>query len=238
MTAVERTAYPRFKRRPSAQELADVYAPTTDELTFLRATARGAAPTLTLAVLLKTFARLGHFPRLQDVPFAVVAHVRSCLRLPPGTALDVTPRTLYKHHAAIRAFLRVQPRGPAARHAAVVAMHEAAQVKEHPADLINVAIGALRALAGRLGCPVLGIAERNRASMTSGGLNAAAGSRKFEYTGESVLDLGVDEKGGPLPGPGETAVVLHVAKNRNGAAGKRLHLAFHGALQRFADLER
>jgi TnpA family transposase len=143
MTAIERTAYPRFKRRPSAQELADVYTPTADEVTFLRATARGAAPTLTLAVLLKAFARLGHSPRLQDVPFAVVAHVRSCLRLPPGAALDVTPRTLYKHHAAIRAFLRVRPWGPAARHAAVVAMHEAAQVKEHPADLINVAIEEL-----------------------------------------------------------------------------------------------
>ena len=36
-----------------------------------------------------------------------------------------------------------------------------------------------------------GIAERNRASMAGGGLNAAAGSRKFEYTGESVLDLAV-----------------------------------------------
>ena len=143
MTAIERTAYPRFKRRPSAQELADVYTPTAEELTFLRATARGASPTLTLAVLLKAFARLGHFPRLQDVPFAVIAHVRSCLRLPPGTALDVTPRTLYKHHAAVRAFLRVQPWEPAARHAAVVAMHEAARVKDHPADLINVAIEEL-----------------------------------------------------------------------------------------------
>ena len=35
MTAIERTAYPRFKRRPSAQELADVYTPTADELTFI-----------------------------------------------------------------------------------------------------------------------------------------------------------------------------------------------------------
>ena len=60
MTAIERTAYPRFKRRPSAQELADVYTPTADELTFLRTRARGASPTLTLAVLLKAFARLGY----------------------------------------------------------------------------------------------------------------------------------------------------------------------------------
>jgi replicative DNA helicase len=105
-------------------------------------------------------------------------------------------------------------------------------------DRLNAAIGALRALAARLGGPVLGIAERNRASMAGGGLSAAAGSRKFEYGAESVLDLSVDERGAPAPGVGEAAVVLHVAKNRNGAAGKRLRLAFNGALQRFTDQER
>src|SRR5712691_11368539 len=41
MTSIERTAYPRLKRRPSAQELADVYTPTIDDLAFIRATARG-----------------------------------------------------------------------------------------------------------------------------------------------------------------------------------------------------
>ena len=35
-----------------------------------------------VAVLLKSMQRLGYLPRLQDVPFAVVAHIRSCLRLP------------------------------------------------------------------------------------------------------------------------------------------------------------
>ena len=34
---------------------------------------------LTVAVLLKSMQQLGHLPRLQDVPFAVVAHIRSCL---------------------------------------------------------------------------------------------------------------------------------------------------------------
>jgi hypothetical protein len=37
MTSIERTAYPRLKRRPSAQELADVYTPTTEDLAFIRA---------------------------------------------------------------------------------------------------------------------------------------------------------------------------------------------------------
>src|SRR5713226_9104918 len=143
MTSIERTAYPRFKRRPSAQELADVYTPTTEELVFIRASARGPSPTLTVAVLLKSIQRLGYLPRLQDVPFAVVAHIRSCLRLPPNRALDIGVRTLYRHHAAIREFLNVRPWESDALHVAAAAAHKAAEVQDHPADLINVAIEEL-----------------------------------------------------------------------------------------------
>jgi hypothetical protein len=102
-------------------------------------------------------------------------------------------------------------------------------------DRLNAAIWALRVLAGQLACPVVGIAERNRASMAGGGLSASAGSRKFEYTGESVLDLNVDEKDAPVGSEYEKTVVVHVAKNRNGSAGRRYKLLFHGALQRFTE---
>jgi hypothetical protein len=91
MTSIERTAYPRLKRRPSTQELADVYTPTVEDLAFIHATARGPSSTLTLAVLFKVFQRLGHLPRLQDVPFAIVSHVRSSLRLPSDTR-STSPR--------------------------------------------------------------------------------------------------------------------------------------------------
>jgi len=37
MTAIERTAYPRFKPQPSPKELADLYNPTPAEITFARA---------------------------------------------------------------------------------------------------------------------------------------------------------------------------------------------------------
>jgi hypothetical protein len=65
------------------------------------------------------------------------------LRLPAATALDVTPRTLYRHHEQIRAHLQVRSWGPEARRATIVAVHQAAQVMDHPADLINVAIEEL-----------------------------------------------------------------------------------------------
>jgi hypothetical protein len=101
-------------------------------------------------------------------------------------------------------------------------------------DRLNMAIAALRGLAGALGCPVLAIAERNRASMASGGLNAAAGSRRFEYGGESVWDL-AGEKDARPDATGELPVTLTIVKNRNGSPGRRIHLRFNGALQRFAE---
>jgi replicative DNA helicase len=107
-------------------------------------------------------------------------------------------------------------------------------------DRLGAALDSLRILAGQLGCPVLAIAERNRAGMKEGGLHAAAGNRAFEYSAESVLSLDVDDKD-PAPTPDEKPIRLRIAKNRNGSAHGPTHpglkLAFHGALQRFRELE-
>ncbi len=58
MTAIERTAYPRFRRGLTAEELAAVYTPTPEETAFATATARGEASVLSLLVLLKAFQRM------------------------------------------------------------------------------------------------------------------------------------------------------------------------------------
>ncbi|TBR12685.1 MAG: DUF4158 domain-containing protein [Rugosibacter sp.] len=58
MASIEHTAYPRFKRSPSARELEALYTPTSDELSF----ARKAQPRFGLLLLLKAFQRLGYFP--------------------------------------------------------------------------------------------------------------------------------------------------------------------------------
>lgn len=108
-----------------------------------------------------------------------------------------------------------------------------------PGDLdeysaLNAGLAALRGIAGALGCPVLAIAERNRASMKGGGLSASSGSRKFEYGASSVIDLGRDlEK--PPDATGEVEVTLGLAKNRSGSAGKKVTLRFNGALQKFRE---
>lgn len=109
-----------------------------------------------------------------------------------------------------------------------------------PGDLpeyerVSEAVVALQALAAELACPILAVAERNRASMQSGGLSAGAGSRKLEYAAESVWDLQRDLDAAP-DAAGEVAVMLRLVKNRNGVAGRQILLRFHGGLQRFREL--
>jgi len=100
-------------------------------------------------------------------------------------------------------------------------------------ETLNAALAALRQIAADLACPILGIAERNRASMDKGGLAAGAGTRKIEYGATLVLDLGPDNEN--QGGAGEVGVTLTVAKNRNGMAGRTVKLRFDGAHQRFQE---
>jgi len=143
MASIERTAYPRFKTNPTAAEADGLYTPTAAEADFLAAGARGPSSLLCLAVLLKAFQRLGYFPPVGSVPPVVVDHLRSFLRVDPDVRPDITSRTLYRHHQAVRAYLSVEAWGPTGRHIALRAAATAAEVMNNPGDLINVAIEEL-----------------------------------------------------------------------------------------------
>jgi replicative DNA helicase len=97
---------------------------------------------------------------------------------------------------------------------------------------LAVALSDLRGAASQLAAPVLVIAERNRASMKKGGLNAGAGHRGVEYGAESVwgLDKEDDATRGHL---GDLPVKLTIEKNRNGALGRPIDLSFYGATMKF-----
>ncbi len=144
MASIERTAYPRFKRSPLAKELEALYTPTDDELSFANALARKAQPRFGLLLLLKSFQRLGYFPSMEEIPPAIVQHVRTA----SGIDAEVLPnyaelRTLYRHHQAIRERLGVSAWGEDGLRVASEAMSTAAKVMDNPADLINVAIEEL-----------------------------------------------------------------------------------------------
>jgi replicative DNA helicase len=104
--------------------------------------------------------------------------------------------------------------------------------------VLNCGLKELRQIASGLNCSVLMIAEQNRGAMKAdkigkvGDVNAMAGSRKFEYGAEAVLDLHCI--GGAQPDAfGEVDVTLSLAKNRNGVSGQKVDLHFNRALQTF-----
>lgn len=143
MASIERTAYPRLKRAPTPKELQEVYTPTPRETQFAYGAARGPEPLLHILILLKVIQRLGYFPSVYDVPAPIVNHIRQHLSLSPDVQPDVTPRTRYKHHEAIREYLEIIPFGSHARRVCTGAVYRSAHVMDNPADLINVAMEEL-----------------------------------------------------------------------------------------------
>jgi len=144
VTSVERTAYPRFKRHFTTKELAEIYTPTTTEIAFAYNATKGQGNIFNLIVVLKAFQRLGYFLKLSDIPNPIVNHIRNCLKLPNEIALGYdNSKTMYRHRAAIREYLKINSFDKIARHLAVVQVYESASVMNNPADLINVVISEL-----------------------------------------------------------------------------------------------
>jgi replicative DNA helicase len=104
-------------------------------------------------------------------------------------------------------------------------------------DVLNQAVAALRMLSHQLACPILAVAERNRQSMTKGGLSGGAGTRKIEYGAECVLEIdrAADAR---EDGAGAVPVKLTLSKNRNGSPGKTIALNFSGKTQNFWEVDK
>lgn len=144
MAAIERTAYPQFRRTPVVRELVRTYTPTDAELEFVTKRTRQPGHRLLLTVLLKTFQRLGYFCAIEEIPPAVIRHIRGALKLRAQVKLDhIEPRTLYRYHAQVRAYLGVREFSKGGLDIATRAVVEAAAAMDNPADLINVAIEQL-----------------------------------------------------------------------------------------------
>ncbi|MBX3709090.1 MAG: DUF4158 domain-containing protein [Gammaproteobacteria bacterium] len=112
---------------------------------------------LNFAVQLKTFQRLGYFPKLTAVPFVIIDHIKKCLGIFDD---DITfhyehSTTLYRHRDHVCAYLKItrwkknkkrksagEPIHPG-RHLATRIAYQAAQTMNYPADIINVVIEEL-----------------------------------------------------------------------------------------------
>jgi hypothetical protein len=68
VTAIDRTAYPRFKRVVPERELVKAFTPTVAEVAWAREKTQNDQHLLALVVWLKSHQRLGYFPKLDEVP--------------------------------------------------------------------------------------------------------------------------------------------------------------------------
>jgi hypothetical protein len=109
VAAIDRTAYPRFKRVVPARELAEAFTPTVAEVAWAREKTQNDQHLLALVVWLKSYQRLGYFPKLDEVPAVVVEHVRGLLDLSDEVTVEHdADRTAKWHRGLVRALVGVK----------------------------------------------------------------------------------------------------------------------------------
>jgi hypothetical protein len=159
MTAIERTAYLRFKSSLTANELQNLYCPTDEERDFIATQARGAIQQLTLLTLLKCHQHLGYLPSLAEVPDQIRTYLCQQLNLFPLMYESVdAEKTLYRYRQLIRTYLAIKPYGESAQALVETAVEHAASTMSDPADLINLAVEHL--VQQRLELPAFSTLDR------------------------------------------------------------------------------
>ena len=144
MTSIERTAYPRFKRYYTAEELKNIYTPTTEEKLYAGQHTNNPSNYLNFLLLLKTFQRLGYFPKLRTIPPAIVNHLKQELSLPEDLTIGYENRkNHHRHRHLILEQMKVNQFNREGKNSLVKIVTEKAYFMSNPADLINVAIEEL-----------------------------------------------------------------------------------------------
>jgi len=141
VASIERTAYPRFKKSVSARELFDAFTANANEIEWAAEATRHDGSQLTLLVMLKSFQRLGYFPKLSEVPDDVVEHVARGLSV--DAVASVPARTIRRYRVLVRSFVGVVHDPTAVRKLIADTIEIEARTKDNPADLINVALEEL-----------------------------------------------------------------------------------------------
>ncbi|GHI04651.1 hypothetical protein Scel_29720 [Streptomyces cellostaticus] len=141
MTSIERTAYPRFKRLITAHELHLFFAPTREEAAWAAERMDSDSHQLALLLALKSYQRMGRFPKPDEYPEMVVDFVRRAVELPEGTVpLWATGRTAERQRTEVRRRVGATYDQAEARRIAEGSIRKEAAAKNRPADLINIAL--------------------------------------------------------------------------------------------------
>lgn len=129
--------------------------------------------------MLKTFQRLGYFPHPEFVPLLIINHLRSALELSSKVSAIPSLRSRRRYMSVIRTYLGVKPYDNAAQQLVAQVIAVAAIVKDHPADLINVAIEEL--VKERYELPAFSTINRLAANIRS-----IANTRLFQRVGAGL----------------------------------------------------
>jgi hypothetical protein len=91
MTSFERSTYPRFKRLITARELYVFFTPSKEERGWAEEVTDSDERQRALLLALKSYQRMGCFPKAYDVPDQVVEFVRRAVErvAPDGRAVPV-----------------------------------------------------------------------------------------------------------------------------------------------------
>jgi len=144
VTSIERTAYPQFKRLTSARVLHVFFTPMAEEIAWARERTASPESLFALVLALKCFQKMARFCSREEIPEVVVDHVRRCLELGPEAEPDHgAARTAKWHRKQVRVRQGVAYDQRRARALAAREIRDAALVKNHPPDLINVALERL-----------------------------------------------------------------------------------------------
>lgn len=143
VTSIERTAYPRFKRLIT-RELHLFFSPSREEAEWAVGRTHSTEHRLALLLMLKSYQRMGCFPKLAEIPNMVADFVRRAVELPDGTlAVYASQRSAEQHRALVRKRLGAKYDAAGARAVAGETIRAEAEAKNNPADLINIALEKL-----------------------------------------------------------------------------------------------
>ena len=136
----------------SARVLHVFFTPTAEEIAWSRERTKSPEAWFAQVLDLKCFQKMARFCALEEIPEVVVDHVRRCLEL----GADVVPdhgaaRTAKLHRKQVRARQGVKYDKVRARAIAAAAIRKTAEKKNHPPDLINIALEKLVEASGAAG---------------------------------------------------------------------------------------
>jgi len=147
MISITKTAYPRFKKIYSKEELAQFFQPSEPDLQFINKHTRKEELKLTLLMLLKSHQHLGYFPNIPSVPKSLRHYLAGCLGLSkdlePVESTDNNKSTFYRYRQVIRIYLGVFSWSDEAVNIVGGTIRKAALSMSNPSDLVNVAIEKL-----------------------------------------------------------------------------------------------